>query len=174
MTCFTVRIVMRSRSNAGLLDKLIYPVSLMVRETARRATWGFVLALICAGLFVSPWRLHTNHELFVFAFLECRLIPINDDERARRILTLGGRYTAASSSLLSFARFAGAWWRLIWTRTGSSDRRRKSKAPSRRGVGKAVGDAKLEAEGKADEVEGKVQNAIGGLKDTLRDTLKGK
>ena len=41
-------------------------------------------------------------------------------------------------------------------------------------VGKAVGDAKLESEGKADKVEGKVQNAIGGFKDTIRDTLKGK
>jgi uncharacterized protein YjbJ (UPF0337 family) len=35
-------------------------------------------------------------------------------------------------------------------------------------VGKAVGDAKLESEGKADKVEGKIQNAIGGLKDTLK------
>ena len=35
-------------------------------------------------------------------------------------------------------------------------------------VGKAVGDAKLEAEGKADKIEGKVQNAVGGIKDTLR------
>jgi uncharacterized protein YjbJ (UPF0337 family) len=35
-------------------------------------------------------------------------------------------------------------------------------------VGKGVGDAKLEADGKADKIEGKVQNAIGGLKDTLR------
>jgi len=35
-------------------------------------------------------------------------------------------------------------------------------------VGKAVGDAKLESEGKADKIEGKVQNAIGGLKDTLK------
>jgi uncharacterized protein YjbJ (UPF0337 family) len=35
-------------------------------------------------------------------------------------------------------------------------------------AGKAVGDAKLESEGKADKIEGKVQNAIGGLKDTLR------
>ena len=35
-------------------------------------------------------------------------------------------------------------------------------------VGKAIGDAKLETEGKADKVEGKVQNAVGGLKDTLR------
>jgi uncharacterized protein YjbJ (UPF0337 family) len=37
-------------------------------------------------------------------------------------------------------------------------------------VGKAAGDAKLEAEGKADKDEGKVQNAIGGLKDTLKST----
>ena len=35
-------------------------------------------------------------------------------------------------------------------------------------VGKAVGDAKLEAQGKADKIEGKVQNAVGGLKDTLK------
>lgn len=35
-------------------------------------------------------------------------------------------------------------------------------------VGKAVGDAKLESEGKADKIEGQVQNAVGGLKDTLK------
>jgi uncharacterized protein YjbJ (UPF0337 family) len=35
-------------------------------------------------------------------------------------------------------------------------------------VGKAVGDAKLEAQGKADKIEGKVQNAVGGIKDTLK------
>ena len=35
-------------------------------------------------------------------------------------------------------------------------------------AGKISGDAKVESEGKADKVAGKVQNAIGGLKDTLR------
>jgi uncharacterized protein YjbJ (UPF0337 family) len=35
-------------------------------------------------------------------------------------------------------------------------------------VGKAVGDAKLESEGTADKVEGKVQNAVGGLKDAIK------
>jgi uncharacterized protein YjbJ (UPF0337 family) len=35
-------------------------------------------------------------------------------------------------------------------------------------AGKVTGDAKLESEGTADKVAGKVQNAIGGLKDTLR------
>jgi uncharacterized protein YjbJ (UPF0337 family) len=35
-------------------------------------------------------------------------------------------------------------------------------------AGKALGDKKLESEGKADKVAGKVQNAIGGLKDAVR------
>jgi uncharacterized protein YjbJ (UPF0337 family) len=35
-----------------------------------------------------------------------------------------------------------------------------------------TGDAKLETEGKADKVEGKLQNAVGGVKDTVRDALK--
>ena len=34
-------------------------------------------------------------------------------------------------------------------------------------AGKVVGDAKLQAEGKSDKTAGKVQNAVGGLKDTL-------
>jgi uncharacterized protein YjbJ (UPF0337 family) len=39
-------------------------------------------------------------------------------------------------------------------------------------VGKVLGDAKLESEGQADKAEGKVQNAIGGLKDVVRDAVK--
>jgi uncharacterized protein YjbJ (UPF0337 family) len=35
-------------------------------------------------------------------------------------------------------------------------------------VGKKTGDAKLETERKTDKVEGKVQNAVGGLKDMVR------
>ena len=35
-------------------------------------------------------------------------------------------------------------------------------------AGKVVGDEKLKAEGRADQVEGKTQNAVGGIKDTLR------
>ena len=35
-------------------------------------------------------------------------------------------------------------------------------------IGKAVGDAKLETEGKADKIEGKVQTAVGSIKDTLK------
>lgn len=35
-------------------------------------------------------------------------------------------------------------------------------------IGKATGDAKLQADGKADKVECKIQNAVGGLKDALK------
>ena len=35
-------------------------------------------------------------------------------------------------------------------------------------VGKAVDDAKLEAEGTGDKIEGKVQNAVGELKDAIK------
>jgi len=35
-------------------------------------------------------------------------------------------------------------------------------------TGKVTGDAKLESEGKADKVAGKVQNAVGGMKDAIR------
>ena len=35
-------------------------------------------------------------------------------------------------------------------------------------AGKAVGDSKLEAEGAAEKVAGKIQNTVGGLKDAVR------
>jgi uncharacterized protein YjbJ (UPF0337 family) len=35
-------------------------------------------------------------------------------------------------------------------------------------AGKVLGDSKLESEGKSDQVKGKMQNAVGGIKDTLR------
>ena len=36
------------------------------------------------------------------------------------------------------------------------------------GIGKIVGDAKLQADGKADQAAGKIQNAIGGIKDAMK------
>jgi uncharacterized protein YjbJ (UPF0337 family) len=36
-------------------------------------------------------------------------------------------------------------------------------------IGRTTGDAKLEADGNAEKVEGKVQNAVGGLKDALKN-----
>ncbi|HEY4408074.1 MAG TPA: CsbD family protein [Xanthobacteraceae bacterium] len=48
---------------------------------------------------------------------------------------------------------------------GSAD---QAKGAIKEGVGKVLGDAKLENEGKADKAAGKVENAVGSLKDTLR------
>ncbi len=36
------------------------------------------------------------------------------------------------------------------------------------GLGKLTGDSKTESEGKKDQVKGKVQNTVGGIKDTLK------
>ena len=49
---------------------------------------------------------------------------------------------------------------------------KQAKGAVKEAVGKAVGDNKLVAEGKSDKVEGKVQNAVGGLKDAVRDAVK--
>ena len=38
--------------------------------------------------------------------------------------------------------------------------------------GKVTGDSKLETEGKADQVAGKIQNTVGGIKDKIRETTK--
>ncbi|ALA17738.1 MULTISPECIES: CsbD family protein [unclassified Chelatococcus] len=45
---------------------------------------------------------------------------------------------------------------------------KEAKGKVKEAVGKAVGDSKLEAEGTADKIEGKVQNAVGGLKDAIK------
>ena len=39
-------------------------------------------------------------------------------------------------------------------------------------AGKAMGDEKLKREGQADQVEGKVQNVVGGVKDAVKDQSK--
>jgi len=46
------------------------------------------------------------------------------------------------------------------------------KGAAKETLGKVVGDAKLESEGKADKTAGKIQNAIGGLSDAVRDAAK--
>ena len=44
----------------------------------------------------------------------------------------------------------------------------QAKGKVKKVAGKALGDSKMESEGNADQVKGNVQNAIGGIKDTLR------
>ncbi|WP_035179955.1 CsbD family protein [Acidocella facilis] len=45
---------------------------------------------------------------------------------------------------------------------------KQAKGAVKETAGKVTGDTKLQAEGKADKVEGKVQNTIGGLKDAAK------
>ncbi len=49
---------------------------------------------------------------------------------------------------------------------------KQAKGAVKEAVGKALGDSKLVAEGKSDKAEGKIQNAVGGLKDAVKDALK--
>ncbi len=45
---------------------------------------------------------------------------------------------------------------------------KEAKVSLKETIGKAVGDAKLQSDGKADRLAGKIQNAVGGLKDALK------
>jgi len=82
-----------------------------------------------------------------------------------------------------FARLAGYFnmelWSLVpemeWRRMEASMDKDRIKGSAKRAkgkvkevAGKVLGDSKLKSEGKGDQVKGKVQNAIGGIKDTLR------
>jgi uncharacterized protein YjbJ (UPF0337 family) len=44
----------------------------------------------------------------------------------------------------------------------------QAKGTVKEAAGKALGDKKLEVDGKADKTAGKIQNAVGGLKDAVR------
>ena len=46
------------------------------------------------------------------------------------------------------------------------------KGAAKETIGKVVGDAKLQSDGKADKAAGKIQNAVGGLSDTVSDAVK--
>lgn len=50
---------------------------------------------------------------------------------------------------------------------------KQAKGAVKDAAGKLTGDAKLQAEGKADKAAGKVQNAAGGLKDAARKATGG-
>ena len=47
---------------------------------------------------------------------------------------------------------------------------KQAKGSVKEAWGKVTGDAKTEAEGKADKAEGRVQNTVGGIKDAGRET----
>jgi uncharacterized protein YjbJ (UPF0337 family) len=48
---------------------------------------------------------------------------------------------------------------------------KQAKGSIKEGVGKMAGDQSMQTEGKADKGEGKIQSAVGGVKDKARDML---
>lgn len=48
----------------------------------------------------------------------------------------------------------------------------QAKGATKEAAGKMTGDTKLKAEGQADKAKGKVESAIGGAKDALRESSR--
>jgi uncharacterized protein YjbJ (UPF0337 family) len=48
----------------------------------------------------------------------------------------------------------------------------KAKGSVKEAIGKVTGDGKTQAEGAAEKTAGQAQNAVGGIKDTMRDAAK--
>jgi uncharacterized protein YjbJ (UPF0337 family) len=46
------------------------------------------------------------------------------------------------------------------------------KGSVKQAIGKVVGDAKLQSDGKAEQAAGKIQNTVGSMKDTVRDIVR--
>ena len=44
----------------------------------------------------------------------------------------------------------------------------QAKGKAKEVAGEVTGDSKLQGEGKGDQAKGKIQNTVGGIKDTLR------
>jgi len=51
-------------------------------------------------------------------------------------------------------------------------RAKQAKGSVKEAIGKITGDSKTQAEGSAEKTAGKAQNAVGGIKDTVREATK--
>ena len=49
---------------------------------------------------------------------------------------------------------------------------KQAKGSVKEAIGKVTGDSKTRAEGVAEKTAGQAQNAVGGMKDTMRDAAK--
>jgi uncharacterized protein YjbJ (UPF0337 family) len=81
--------------------------------------------------------------------------PQRNIEPARRVVW--GRSTAATwkDGIMDADRIKGS--------------ANQAKGKIKEVAGKALGDSKLQSEGVADQIKGKVQNAVGGVKDAVKD-----
>jgi uncharacterized protein YjbJ (UPF0337 family) len=51
-------------------------------------------------------------------------------------------------------------------------RAKHTKGSVKEAIGKVTGDSRTQAEGSAEKTAGQAQNAVGGIKDTVRDATK--
>jgi uncharacterized protein YjbJ (UPF0337 family) len=49
---------------------------------------------------------------------------------------------------------------------------KEAKGTVKEAIGKVIGSSKLRADGRADKIAGKVQNAVGGIRDSVRAAVK--
>jgi uncharacterized protein YjbJ (UPF0337 family) len=70
--------------------------------------------------------------------------------------------------LSAFSRIIDRHWRSFMDKDRIAGIAKQAKGTAKEVAGKVVGDAKLQADGKADKAAGKIQNAVGGVKDALR------
>ena len=63
-------------------------------------------------------------------------------------------------------------WEKIMDKDRVKGAAHQAKGAIKEGVGKVTGDAKLKAEGQAEKTAGKIQNAVGGAKDAVRDAVR--
>jgi uncharacterized protein YjbJ (UPF0337 family) len=76
-----------------------------------------------------------------------------------------GSFASPTLPVLSFAR---CWKDKIMDKDQVVGSAKQVKGAVEESVGRAVGDAKLESEGRADKAEGKIQKAIGDLRNWLK------
>src|SRR5262245_66118916 len=75
----------------------------------------------------------------------------------------------ACGTLAAASSFSGHTdWRHAMDKDRIKGSAQQAKGKIKEVAGKATGDKKLEGEGKADKVSGKIRNAVGGMKDALR------
>jgi len=75
----------------------------------------------------------------------------------------------AVSNVSSRVNTRSTW---LWIKTESTAPAKEAKGAVKEAVGKVTGDAHLRNEGKADKVEGKVENAVGRGNDAVREAFK--
>ena len=67
---------------------------------------------------------------------------------------------------------AGKWECIAMDKDRVAGAIKQAKGAAEVVVGKVIGDAKLQTDGKIDSVAGKVQNAVGGANDAIREAAK--